>query len=244
MSNVAFPPLNQQTVTIFSAGFICCAVLLYLPSILYPSPLFIARSLSILYTLSTSGLAFALWFHRKSLPPPSSALSVPSFTSIPPNHPLRYSYFFLVGTITLLQLLFPLDMTRHVWACILLFIGHCLSHLPFILYAFTTVAAHYRVKLWSPYFFLLFFPLLLILTAAGAIFTISEYALSRPDASLAWYALREVLELAYLMMMVMPVVDVKGVKVERYLAGYLGRMALWAMWAYSCRLEVRGRAGK
>ena len=243
MSEAGLPPFNAQTVSTFAAGFGLCLLFVYSPAFLHPSPLLLARCLSILYTLSTSALAFSLWFQRKSLPPPSNVQSVASFTSIPSGHPLRYSYFFLVGCVSLLQLLFPLEMTQRVWACILLFIGHCLSHLPFILYACTCTAAYYRLPLRSPYMLLLVVPLLAVLTAAGAVFTVSEYALSRADASLAWYALREMLELAYLMVMVMPVVDVKGVRVDLYLAGYVARMLLWALWAYACRLAVRGKLG-
>ena len=242
MSELALPPLNQQTLLIFSAGAVSSFLLFQLPSLLSP-PLPLFRSFLFLsYVLSTHALAFSLWWHRKSLPSPSS------FTSIAPDSPLRYSYFFLLGCLLLCQLLFSEEICERVWAPILLFIGHVLAHLPFILYAHTWVVREVGRRMgkrgrewevggwvWLGALFLT----TLVLVGCGALFTVSEVALSRRDASLAWYVLREMLELLYLMVQVMPLMEVQGGQGERWMAAYVGRMVLWAVLAYVSRLVAQ-----
>ena len=208
-----------------------------------PPPLPLLRSLLFLsYVLSTHALAFALWWFRKSLPSPST------FTSIAPNSPLRYTYFFLLGVLLLLQLLFSEEICERVWAPIVLFVGHVLAHLPFILYAHTWAVREVgkgmgkRGREWEVGGWVwlgLLVPTVLVLVGCGAFFTVSEVALSRRDASLAWYVLREVLEWLYLMVQVMPLMEVPGGQGELWMAAYVGRMGLWAALAYVSRLVAR-----
>ena len=258
MSELKLPPLNQQTLLIFASGVACSFLLFRLPSLLAP-PLPLLRSLLFLaYVVLTHSLAFALWFHRKSLPPPHP----PTFTSISPHSPLRYTYFLLLGTLLLLQLLFSEEIADRVWAPILLYLGHVLAHAPFVLQAYGWGVRELGKRMggagggdagaggvgggggrvggraWREggwVWWALLVPLVLVLTGCGALFTVSEVALSRRDASLAWYVLREVLELLYAMVMVMPLIDEPRGGGEKWLAAYAGRMALWAALAYVSR---------
>ena len=130
-----------------------------------------------------------------------------------------------------------------MWAPIVLYVGQLLVHAPFVVYAFSRMVKAAGGGRWEEggwVWWGMMVPAVLVLGGCGALFTVSEVALSRKNPSLAWPVLREILELAYALLMLTPILDEPGGQAGWWMAAYAGRNALWAVLAVVSQRVARG----
>lgn len=242
--------LNKQTVQIFAAGLIVGLSTLYLPSLLSPSTSSLRSLLFLLYPLATNSLAIGLWWATRHQP------SLSPLSSLKADSPFRYSYLVLLSTLCFCQLLFSSRIVETVWAPVLVYLGQLMAHFPLIVHCTLSITNRLKVmRRRQPYaFYGLVLLSLLVCVGCGFPYVGSEYALSRRNAGMAWYVLRMVVEVCYSLMMLSSIIDEKVEQPpvsssttwsrlsisSKWALAHVGRIVLWALLAYVCRLYANG----